>query len=328
MKVGKKTRHLILILLLVLAALLPMIITDNYILGIVDMTLIYSMIALSINMIVGIAGQLDFGRAAFVGLGAYCSALMTQDLHIPFLVAFFSAGLFCALIGFALGILTSRSTFDYLTLITIGFNVIVQLVFLNWDAVTGGAVGIIQVTPPIIFGYKINTNIRYYYFALILLILCYIAIRFIINSKWGRAFQALRDDPIAASYSGIKVSYYKVLNFALASFFTGIAGSALVHYTNYANPYSFTLDESIYMLQMPILGGLGSMPGSILGSALLVIGPEISRSFYQYRLLFVGILMVILMIWAPNGILGKGGIGERVLGRSRMLLFRKHGGKE
>ena len=104
-----------------------------------------------------------------------------------------------------------------------------------------------------------------------LLILSYFAVKFIIDSKWGRAFEALRDDPIAAAYSGIKVADYKVLCFTLGSFITGIAGAALVHYTNYASPYNYTLDESVLLLQMPILGGLGSLPGSIIGSAILII---------------------------------------------------------
>lgn len=327
MKFSQKTRYLLLIIFLGLVALLPLIINNSYYIRVLNMVMIYSIVALSINLIVGISGQLDFGRAAFVGLGAYWSAIMTSKLHMPFLLAFFTAGLFCALIGFILGFLTRKSSFDYLTLITIGFNVIVQLVFLNWHTVTGGAIGIRRITPPIIFGYKFDTNIRYFYFSIILLIVCYIAIRFIIKSKWGRAFEALRDDPIAAVYSGINVPYYKVLNFTLASFFTGIAGSALVHYTNYANPFNYTLDESIYLLQMAILGGLGSMPGSIVGTALLVIVPEISRSFYEYRLMFVGILMVVLMIWVPNGLLGKNGIGEKVVGLSRFLPFKKHGGE-
>jgi branched-chain amino acid transport system permease protein len=184
--------------------------------------------------------------------------------------------------------------------------------------------GIRLIPSPVLLGFKFDTNFKFYYFALGLLAICYIIIKRVTNSKIGRAFEAMRDDPIAAAYSGINVANYKVINFALASFFTGVAGAALVHYNNYISPFSYSLDESIYQLQMAILGGLGSLPGSILGSAILVIVPEISRTFYDYRLLFVGLLMVVMMLWSPNGILGKNGIGDKVIGIRNLVLVKKN----
>lgn len=317
MQERRKVRLPLGLLVLGAAALFPLVVTNNYFLRVANMVLLYSIVALSINLIVGFCGQLDFGRSAFVGLGAYWSALAMLRLHAPFLLSFLTAGLFCALVGTGLGMLCRKSSFDYLTLITIGFNEICRLIFLNWQPVTNGAMGLRRIPAPSIFGYVFNTNIRYFYLSLVLLALCYVAIQRITKSKLGRAFEAIRDDPIAAGYSGIRVPDFKVLNFAVASFFTGLAGSAMVHYTQYASPFNYTLDESIYQLQMTILGGLGSLPGSILGTGLLVVAPEISRVFYEYRLMFVGFLMVIMMIWAPNGILGRNGIGERVIGLMR-----------
>ena len=305
------------------ACLIPLLVTNDYHLRVLNMALLYSIVALSINLIVGISGQLDFGRSAFIGLGAFWSAILMQRFGAPFWMAFLTAGLFCTVVGAGLGILCRKSSFDYLTLITIGFNEICRLVFLNWQDVTGGAMGLRRVPAPSLFGYTFDTNERYFYLALALLVVCYVAIQRIIKSKLGRAFEALRDDPIAAAYAGIPVPTYKVINFAVASFFTGIAGSAMVHYTQYASPYNYTMDESIYILQMAILGGLGSLPGSILGTAILVIAPEISRTFYEYRLMFVGFMMVGMMIWAPNGILGKQGIGEKVIGLGRSLPWSK-----
>ncbi|MGX8702573.1 branched-chain amino acid ABC transporter permease [Caproiciproducens sp.] len=319
----KKHRALSYIALLIIFAAIPNFIKDDYVIRIINMCMIYSIVALSINLIVGISGQLDMGRSAFLGVGAYASALLSKNLGVPFLPALILSGLICAATGWFLGFLCRKSTFDYLTLITIGFNAICQLLFLNLHNITGGAMGIRGVPSASIFGFQLDTSLKFFYFALALLILSYAGIQFIIKSKWGRAFAALRDDPIAAAYSGIRVENYKVLCFAVASFFTGIAGSALVHYTTYASPYNYTLDESIYELQMPILGGLGNLPGSIIGSSLLVIAPEISRTFYQYRLLFVGLLMVILMIWAPNGLLGKDGVGEKVIGIRHLFSKKK-----
>jgi branched-chain amino acid transport system permease protein len=305
------------------ACLIPLGVTNDYHLRVLNMVLLYSIVSLSINLIVGISGQLDFGRSAFIGLGAFWSAILMQRFGVPFWIAFPTAGLFCALVGAGLGLLCRKSTFDYLTLITMGFNEICRLIFLNWQDVTGGAMGLRQVPVASLFDYEFDTHAKYFYFALALLALCYVAIQRIIRSKLGRAFEALRDDSIAAAYAGIAVPTYKVINFSLASFFTGIAGSAMVHYTQYASPYNYTMDESIYTLQMAILGGLGSLPGSILGAAILVIVPEISRTFYEYRLMFVGVLMVVMMIWAPNGILGKQGIGEKVIGLGRFLPWAK-----
>ena len=307
----------------VIVMFIPFIIRNDYQLQIINMILIYSIISLSINLIVGFTGQLDMGRAAFVGLGSYWSAIMMLRFHLPFIIAFISAGFFCAFLGFVLGMICRRSTFDYLTLNSIGFNIICVQVFLNWIPVTNGAMGIRLVPPPMLFGFSFDTNFKFFYFALFLLIICYILINRITKSKIGRAFEAIRDNPVAASHCGINVANIKVLNFSIASFFSGIAGSALVHLLNYISPFTSTFDESIYQLQMAILGGLGSLPGSILGAAILVVAPEISRTFYKYRLMFLGIIMVFMMIWSPNGILGRNGIGEKIIGIKNVIRLKK-----
>lgn len=306
-----------------LALVIPLIIKNDYYLRVINMVLLYSVVALSINLVVGFCGQLDFGRAAFVGLGAYSSSLMMLKLNLPFWVSFLGAGLFAAFFGMLLGILCMKSSFDYLTLITIGFLEIVRLIMLNWIPVTNGAMGLRGVPAPSFFGYYFDTNVKFFYFALVFLAVCYIAIERLSKSKLGRAFGALRDDPIAAAYSGINVPLFKMINFTIASFFSGLAGSALVHYTQYASPYNYTLDQSIYQLQFAIIGGLGHLFGSIIGTAILVIAPEISRVFYEYRLMFIGIIMVVMMIYAPNGIMGRQGIGEKVIGMTRFIVKKR-----
>lgn len=310
------------------ALLAPVLIRDEYYIRILNVFYIYAVVALSINLIVGFCGQLDMGRSAFMGLGAYCSAIMSVKLGVPFFGAFILSGVFAGLTGMVLGFLCRKSTFDYLTLVTIGFNVICQVIFLNWIPVTGGVMGISRVPIPSLFGFQFDTNTRFYYLALSFLVLCYAAITRITQSKMGRAFEAIRDDSIAAGYSGINVARYKILNFAIGSVFTGLAGSLSVHYSQYASPFNFTLDESIYQLQMAILGGLGSLPGSIVGTFILVVFPELSRGFYEYRLLLVGILMVVMMIYFPNGLLGKAGVGGRLIGIKSLLAQRKQKGGE
>ncbi len=133
----------------------------------------------------------------------------------------------------------------------------------------------------------------------------------------------MRDNEIAAAYVGINVAKTRVLCISLASFFTGIAGSALVHYAEYASPYNYTIDESIILVQMVILGGIGGLPGCLLGTAILIIAPEMSRTFYNYRLLIVGVMMVLMMLWAPKGLLGRGGIADKIID-----LIKKHSAKK
>jgi branched-chain amino acid transport system permease protein len=274
--------------------------------------MLYSIIALSVNLIVGFSGQLDFGRSAFTGLGGYFSAIMFTSFDVPFIVAFIGSGLFAALVGLILGALCRKSTFDYLTLITIGFSEIIRLIIGNWKTVTGGTFGF-RTSRPVFFGFELKDQVSMFYFCFILLIVSYVIIQRIINSKMGRAFQAIRDDQIAAAYAGINVPRYKMICFSIGSFFTGLAGAAIVHYTRFASPANHTIDESLIMLQMAILGGLGSLPGSIVGTFILVVIPEISRTFYQFRLLFMGILMVVLMLFAPNGLFGKQGLYSKFI---------------
>ncbi len=298
--------------LLVVCVVFPWAITNSYALTIACNVMIYSVIALSINLIVGFSGQLDFGRAAFVGLGGYCSAILMTTLGVPFIIAFICGGLFSAAFGALLGMLCRYSSFDYLTLITIGFSEICRKIFQNWYPVTNGSFGF-ATSRPTIFGYAFITPRSIFYFCLAVLAICYIAIRRITKSRMGRAYMALRDDPIAAAYAGIDVKAYKLNNFIIASFFTGIGGAMLAHMTTFISPSLYTIDESLIELQMAILGGLGSLPGSILGSLILIVVPEISRGVYQYRLLIMGVMMVILMLFAPNGLLGRGGVRDKIM---------------
>ena len=202
---GKDMKNKWNFIVLAAAFFLPFIIRDEYHIRIVNVFYNYAVGALSINLIVGFCGQLDMGRSAFMGLGAYCSAILSVKLGAPFIVAFAISGVFSGLIGTLLGYLCRKSTFDYLTLVTVGFNVIVQTLLLNWIPVTGGVMGISRVPVPSMFGFEFDTNTRFYYIALVFLALSYITMRRICNSKLGRAFEAIRDDPVAAEYSGINV---------------------------------------------------------------------------------------------------------------------------
>ncbi|TQI66995.1 branched-chain amino acid ABC transporter permease [Clostridium sp. KNHs216] len=319
-----KLKTPLLIVFLLVYACTPLIITNNYVLRIINNIMLYSIMALSVNLIMGFCGMLDFGRSAFVGIGTYFYALVMTRTHVPFLVGFLGAALFSAIIGYILGAFLQRTSFDYFTLITCGFVIIFQTFLINAPSVTGGPIGIMGVPAPEIFGFQFSTPQRFFYFVFALLVIVYIIIRNITRSHSGRALEAIRDDEIAASYSAINIPKYKALCFGIGSFITGLAGAAMVSYTGYASPDNFTLDEGLILCQMAILGGLGSLPGSILGAAILIVVPELSRTAYEYRLLIMGLMMVILMLFCPNGLLGKNGLMDIIVHSINKLRHKSH----
>ena len=304
--------------------ILPLFIKNTYILKVINNVFIYSIIALSVNLLLGFTGLLDFGRSAFVGIGTYSFAiLMWKVSGVPWIIGFLFAVVFTTLIGYVVGMFLERTSFDYLTLITIGIVEIVRLFLNNCIPLTNGGIGITGVPAPSIFGLRLKGHKNFYYFCLIMLVICYILIRRLTQSYKGRALMAIRDDEIAATYSAINLPRYKAFIFGVASMFTAIGGVIMVSYTGYASPLNFTIDEGLLLCQMAILGGLGSLPGSVLGAAILVIVPELSRTAYEYRLLIMGIMMVVLMLFCPNGILGRNGIKDRIIAQ-----IRKRSGKE
>ena len=315
-----KVKLVVLLAFLVLMACVPLFITNTYILKVLNNVMLYAVIALSVNLILGFCGLLDFGRSAFVGIGTYSFALlMTKVTGVPWFVGFIGAGLFTALLGWLVGCFLRRTSFDYLTLLTIGIVEIVRLFLVNCTSITNGAMGINGVPKPSFFGLKITSHAQFFYFSLILLIVCYLLIDRLTKSYKGRAMMAIRDDEIAAAFSAINIPKYKAFCFGIASFFTGLGGAAMVSYTGYASPYNFTVDEGLILCQMAILGGLGSLPGSVIGAVILVVVPELSRTAYDYRLLIMGVMMVVLMLFCPNGLLGKNGLKDIIVRKAQQI---------
>jgi len=302
--VGGHWRPWALVALCVVLVALPQVRRDDYLLRILNMIMIWSMLAIGQNLITGFCGQLAVGHAAFYGIGAYTSALLTLKLHFPFPLALLCAALAATVAGVIVGFPAIRVGGDYLFIVTIGFGEIVRLTFLNWDTLTNGPLGMPGIPPAKILGFTLITNTHYYYLLLGLLALVVLATWQIVRSDIGRSFQAIREDETAALAMGINVTYYKVLAFAVGAFFAGIAGSALAHYLAFVGPDGFTIDESVLVFEMVILGGLGSIAGSILGAAILVGSVESLRWLVDYRLYVGGILLIAMMRWRPQGLIG------------------------
>jgi branched-chain amino acid transport system permease protein len=268
---------------------------DPYFLQILVNIGIGIILALGLNIITGLTGQLSLGHAAFMSVGAFAGALLTIKAGTPFYLTLILSGLFTAAVAALIGWPILRLTGDYLAICTLGFAEIVKVVFLNLE-ITNKALGL-TVPPP-------QSALPMPVIVLIVAILMIIASTFIQNSRFGRALKAIRDDEIAAESMGINIARYKVQAFAVSAFMAGVGGCLYAHFLGYINPSDFGFLKSVDMLSMIVLGGLGSIPGAVIGAAILSAAPEFLRFMSQYRMMVYGALMVFLMVFRPNGLLG------------------------
>lgn len=300
--------------------------SSGMLIRVLSTVMIYCILAMGNMLISGHTGMLNMGHAAFYGVGAYVSALLSVQLQLPFIVCFILAGIVSGLCGFLIAFPCLRVQTDFLSLITIAFGNVFLTIVLNWMSVTRGPMGIPSIPRAAIFGFKFNTPVRYYFLLLVFVIVIYIALKNIIDSKIGRALQATRDDEIGASSVGINIKRHKVLAFTVGTFTAGLAGSLMVHYIGFVGPNNFSFDESLLIMQMCIIGGLGSLPGAIVGASFLIIMPEIIRPLAVYRIGIGGLIMILCMLFRPQGILGSrafasdGGIQARI--KQKLIVIR------
>ncbi len=276
-----------------------------YLLHLAVLAGIYIILAVSLNLIIGYAGQVSLGHAAFYGIGAYASALAALHWHFPFPLAALSGLLAAGACGMALGLPTLRLKEDYLAIVTLGFGVIMDLVFLNLD-ITGGPDGLAGIPSPVFGGLSFRPAGLY-------LIVVAVAVALVLTLTWrlvgsyhGWALRAIRDHEITAQVMGINTPAYKVVIFTLAAALAGLAGSLYAHYITFINPETFGLHTSILILAMVVLGGMGSIAGSVAGAVILTALPELLREFRSYQDLVYGALLVGLLILRPEGLLGRG----------------------
>ena len=275
---------------------------------------IYIILAISLNLIVGYAGQVSLGHAAFYGIGAYISALTSLLWHFPFPLAALSAILFTGACGLLLGLPTLRLKEDYLAIVTLGFGVIMDLVFLNLE-ITGGPDGLPGIPSPSFLGLSFRSPGLYLFLTLLAVLLTLGLTYRLVHSYHGRALRAIRDHEVTAQVMGINTPAYKVAIFTLAAALAGLAGSLYAHYITFINPESFGLHTSILILCMVVLGGMGSIAGAVVGALALTLLPEMLRQFKAYQDLIYGALLVGLLIWRPQGLLGRGKLSLKFISR-------------
>ncbi|WP_290920007.1 branched-chain amino acid ABC transporter permease [Halodesulfovibrio sp.] len=295
--------------LFALSVAMPMLVT-TYQTNIFISFLLYVVLGLGLNIIVGVAGLLFLGHAAFYAIGAYSYALLNHYFGIGFWIALPLGGLFACLGGIMLAFPVLRLRGDYLAIVTLGFGEIIRLVLENWGSLTGGPSGISNIDRPGLFGMELSVadaNIYIYYIVLALAIITMIAVQRLKNSRIGRALQALREDEIACQAMGIDRVNVKLMAFGLGTAWAGFAGVIFAAKTTFINPASFTFMESAIILSIVVLGGMGSNLGVILGSAFLVLMPEYLRAFSEYRMIIFAAAMVLMMVFRPQGLIAPKG---------------------
>jgi branched-chain amino acid transport system permease protein len=285
-----------------------------YLLHLAILAGIYIILTISLNLIIGYAGQVSLGHAAFYGIGAYTSALVSLNWHFPFPLAALSAMVVAGACGLALGLPTLRLKEDYLAIVTLGFGVIVDLVFLNLE-ITGGPDGLGGIPAPGFLGISFRSGASYLGLVAVAVALVLVLTHRLVSSYHGRALRAIRDHEVTAQVMGINTPAYKVMIFTLAAALAGLAGSLYAHYITFINPETFGLHTSILILAMVVLGGMGSLTGSVLGAVILTALPEVLREFQSYQDLLYGALLVGLLILRPQGLLGRGKLSLKFLQR-------------
>ncbi len=301
----RKIYRPLLAVLTVVILLFPFVF-DSYQVSIMLLALIFVVLGLGLNITVGLAGLLDLGYVAFFAVGAYSYGLLSFYYDVGFWTALPIGGLVGALFGILLGFPILRLRGDYLAIVTLGFGLIAKIVLENWEDVTNGAKGIANIGRPGLFGLQMDiatTTIYTYYLMIVLVLFTVFVTNRIKDSRIGRAWMALREDEIACVAMGVDMARTKLSAYAFGAFWAGLVGVIFAARNTYINPNSFTFMESAIVLSIVVLGGMGSIVGVIIAALVLILMPEYLRAFADYRMLIFGAVMVLMMIFRPQGLI-------------------------
>ena len=306
-----KRTHLVacLVILALLLAVPPLL--KNYGIYLFTTWLVFVIATMGLNLTVGYAGQKSLGHAAFFGIGAYTVAIVMKA-GLSFWLGLPLAIVGCFAVGLALGFPALRVQSIYLAFATLGFNTAVWLVMRNEEWLTGGTFGINNIARPSLFGYSLDGALAYCYFVLAVAVLLGALLFGLLRSPWGKAFTALRDNPIRAESLGIAIQTYTLLSFAIGAVYAGVAGALFACLVQFIEPAPFAVGASIMMYLMVVVGGPGYFFGPLLGSAVGVLLPEWLRFAQAWYLFIFGAAVVLLMLWLPDGLLS---IPDRIKAR-------------
>ncbi|MEI8344285.1 MAG: branched-chain amino acid ABC transporter permease [Candidatus Moraniibacteriota bacterium] len=284
----------------------------EYLIHLAILFAIYAILGVSLNLVVGYAGLLSVTHAAFYGVGAYTTAIFLTKSGVGFFSSLILGIAIAVAVSFLIGVVLSKFKGDYYALGTFGFNAIIFAVFLNWQNLTRGSLGIPGISRPELFGINFANNFNFMVLTLIFLVLIYFASRFVVNSSFGRVLKAIREDEIAIAVFGYNTLYFKLVIFVISAAMAAVAGSLFASYISFIDPSSFQLTESMFILAIIILGGLANLRGSILGALFLILLPEVLRFIgfpsdieAQMRQVVYGIILILLMFYRPQGLIGE-----------------------
>ncbi|MCF8057206.1 MAG: high-affinity branched-chain amino acid ABC transporter permease LivM [Desulfocapsa sp.] len=291
---------------------------STYQTNIMTTALMYVVLGLGLNIVVGVAGLLDLGYVAFYAVGAYSYALLNFHFDLGFWTVLPVGGLLAAFLGVLLGFPVLRLRGDYLAIVTLGFGEIIRLILENWNDFSQGPSGIANIPRPSFFGMDMSFEggiIYVYYIIVALVVFTIFVVNRLQSSRLGRAWMALREDEIACQAMGIDKTRTKLIAFSLGAFWAGFVGVIFAAKTTFVNPASFTFLESAIILSIVVLGGMGSIVGVIFGALILILMPEYLRALSEYRMLAFGGILVIMMVFKPEGIISN---------VRRSYRFKKH----
>ena len=308
---GKRNKIYLLLFALAVFAL-PFFLRNNYHLMVLNISALNILVVIGLNLLMGFAGQISLGHAAFFGLGAYLSGILTTTLGFPMWPTIFLAMALTAGVAFVIGIPTLKLEGHYLVMATLGFNVIVYIVMLQLEPVTGGPSGFSGIPRLELSGFIFDSDRKYYYLLWAISIGAFLLSLNLIHSRVGRAMAALRQNEIAARCAGIDTEAYKVKIFVLSAAMASLAGSLYAHYLTFISPGTFSFFYSLQVVTMVLVGGMGSLWGSVLGALLLTILPEALHAVKEYNVLVYGLILMGVLVFFPHGLLtGIAGIGRR-----------------
>ncbi|MDF2809020.1 MAG: hypothetical protein K0S56_51 [Microvirga sp.] len=302
--------------LLALAVALPLVLTSNYHLGIAHQALIFIILAIGYDVLLGFTGLLSFGHIGLFAIGAYTSAILVMSTGAPFLVGLVGAAILTGAVGVLIAIPALRIKGHYLTLLTLALGEVIRLAIRSMEGLTHGSSGLSGIPRPEILGFSFRQAVPLYY---LLLIFAIVAIAFVWRlkiSRFGRAFMSVRDAEIGAEVCGVNTSSTKILAFGISAILAGIAGSLYAHTMRFISPEFFSLGLTVTLLAMVLIGGRGTVVGPVIGAALLIVLPEALRFVKEYYLLAFGLAIWLCVVSMPEGLAG---LGRRLLKRARLV---------
>ena len=303
-----RNKLIIAVLLGLLFVFIPVVLeklSSSYYYSVSITALVWVILPVSMNFITGTTCLLTLGHGAFYGIGAYAAALLSTRLELSFMLTLPLAGLAAAVVGVAVALPTMRLVFIYFAVATLAIGEIIHVTLLNWVGFTRGPMGIDGVLPMDIFGYELDSNLSIYLMTALITAFSVYAFYKLTHSYYGNALRSCREDDQCAEAMGINVVKLKIQVFAISTFFAGIAGALWAHTSGYISPDNFKFSESILVLAMVVVGGLGSLPGAIIGSLLLILLPEVARDIGDWRQMVVGLVMFCSILFLPKGIFGE-----------------------